>query len=69
VVQTNQERRESDVLQGCHWTTFASERWSLGAHAGAVRAKHLLAYLDEFAFRHNRRKTIGVGWIVARVIG
>ena len=26
------------------------------------------AYLDEFAFRHNRRKTKGVGRIAARVI-
>jgi hypothetical protein len=32
----------------------------MGTHAGAVRDKHLQAYLDEFAFRHNRRKTNGV---------
>jgi hypothetical protein len=40
----------------------------LGTHAGAVAPKHLQAYLDEFAFRHNRRKTNGVGRIAARVI-
>jgi Zn ribbon nucleic-acid-binding protein len=68
VVQTKQERRESDALQGCHWTTSLLKRWLLGTHAGAVRAKHLQAYLDEFAFRHNRRKTNGVGRIAARVI-
>ena len=68
VVQTKTERRESDALQGCHWTTSLLKRWLLGTHAGAVRAKHLQAYLDEFAFRHNRRKTIGVGRIAARVI-
>ena len=33
-----------------------------------MRDKHLQAYLDEFAFRHNRRKTKGVGRIAARVI-
>jgi hypothetical protein len=33
------------------------QRWLIGTHAGAVRDKHLQAYLDEFAFRHNRRKT------------
>ena len=33
-----------------------------------MRDKHLQAYLDEFAFRHNRRKTNGVGRIAARVI-
>jgi hypothetical protein len=37
-------------------------------HAGAVGPKHLQSYLDEFAFRHNRRKTNGVGRIAARVI-
>ena len=68
IVQTRQERRESDALQGCHWTTSLLKRWLLGTHAGAVRAKHLQAYLDEFAFRHNRRKTNGVGRIAARVI-
>jgi hypothetical protein len=30
--------------------------------------EHLQAYLDEFAFRHNRRMTNGVGRIAARVI-
>ena len=34
----------------------------------AVRDKHLQAYLDEFAFRHNRRKIEGVDRNVARVI-
>jgi hypothetical protein len=62
-VQTKQERRESDALQGCHWTTSLLKRWLLGTHAGAVKP-----YLDEFAFRHNRRKTNGVGRVAVRVI-
>ena len=68
VVQTKAERRESDTLQVCHWTISNLKRWLLGTHAGAVSAKHLQAYLDEFAFHHNRRKTKGVGRIAARVI-
>jgi hypothetical protein len=40
----------------------------MGTHAGAVSDKHLQAYLDEFTFRHNRRKTNGVGRIAARLI-
>jgi len=68
IVQTKAERREKDALQGCHWATSLLKRWLLGTHAGAVRPKHLQAYLDEFAFRHNRRKTVGVGRIAARVI-
>ena len=68
IVQTKAERRVNDALQGCHWTVSLLKRWLLGTHAGAVQPKHLQAYLDEFAFRHNRRKTNGVGRIAARVI-
>jgi Zn ribbon nucleic-acid-binding protein len=68
IVQTKTERRESDAVQGCHWAISLVKRWLLGTHAGAVKPKHLQAYLDEFAFRHNRRKTNGVGRIAARVI-
>lgn len=68
VVQTKAERRANDAVQSCHWTISLLKRWLLGTHAGAVRDKHLQAYLDEFAFRHNRRKTNGVGRIAARVI-
>jgi hypothetical protein len=40
----------------------------INTHAGAVAPKHLKAYLDEYTFRHNRRRTNGVGRIAARVI-
>jgi len=68
IVQTKAERRENDAVQSCHWTISLLKRWLMGTHAGAVGPKHLQAYLDEFAFRHNRRKTKGVGRIAARVI-
>ena len=68
VVQTKDERRENDAVQSCHWMTSLTKRWLLGTHAGAVAPKHLQAYLDEFAFRHNRRKTNGIGRIAARLI-
>ena len=69
IVQTKAERRVHDTLQGVHWTISLLKRWLLGTHAGAVKPKHLQAYLDEFAFRHNRRKTNGVGRIAARTLG
>ena len=31
--------------------------WLLGTHHGAVRKQHLQAYLNEYCFRFNRRKT------------
>lgn len=67
-VQTKAERREGDAIQSCHWTISLLKRWLLGTHAGAVAPKHLQAYLDEYAFRYNRRRTNGVGRIAARVI-
>ena len=55
-VQTKDEKREKDAVQACHWTISLLKRWLLGTHAGAVKPKHLPAFLDEFAFRHNRRR-------------
>ena len=68
VVQTKAQKREADVVQTCHWTISLLKRWLIGTHAGAMQPKHLQAYLDEFVFRHNRRKTDGVARIAARVI-
>jgi transposase-like protein len=68
IVQTKAEKREADVVQTCHWTIALLKRWLLGTHALAMKPKHLQAYLDEFAFRRNRRKTLGVARIAARVI-
>jgi hypothetical protein len=53
---------------GCHWTISLLKRWLPGAHASAVRPKHTCRHLDEYAVRHNRRRTNGVGRIAARVI-
>lgn len=68
VIQTKAERREADAVQACHWTISLLKRWLMATHAGAVRDKHLQAYLDEFTFRHNRRKTNGAVRIAARLI-
>jgi transposase-like protein/ribosomal protein L37AE/L43A len=68
IVQTKAERAEADALQKTHWTISLLKRWLLGTHGNAVRPKHLQSYLDEYAFRHNRRGTKGVGRIAARTI-
>jgi hypothetical protein len=67
VVQTKAERRKADAVQNCHRTISLLKRWLLGTHAGAIAPKHLQAYLDEYAFRHNRRRTNGTVRIAARV--
>ena len=67
-VQSPDEKKEDDHVQLCHWNASHVKRWLLGTHFGAVSEKHLQAYLEEYAFRQNRRKTKGVGRIVARVL-
>lgn len=67
-VQSVAQRRQGDALQSCHWAIAHLKRWWLGTHHGAITAKHLQPYLDEFTFRYNRRKTRGVGRLVARVL-
>jgi transposase-like protein len=47
-----------DVLPHFHIAVSNLKRWLLGTHHGAVSAKHLQAYLNEFAFRYNRRRNL-----------
>jgi ISXO2 transposase-like protein len=44
------------VLPWVHRVFANAERWALGVCRG-LRPKHLQAYLDEFVFRLNRRRT------------
>jgi hypothetical protein len=48
---------QPDLVNWVNWgPTLISETWALGVYHG-LRAKHLQAYLDEFVFRFNRRRT------------
>ena len=51
-----------------HLVFGLAKRWLLGTHHGAVSAKHLPAYLDEFVFRFNRRTAKSISHRFARVI-
>ena len=44
------------------------KRWLLGTHQGAVRPSHLDYYLDEFAFRFNRRTSRSRGKLFYRLV-
>jgi hypothetical protein len=44
------------VLPGIHRLFSNLKTWGLGVYHG-LRRKHLQAYLDEFTFRFNRRKS------------
>src|SRR5436305_11477209 len=55
-------------LPGIHLVFGLVKRWLLGTHHGAVGEKHLPAYLDEYAFRFNRRTAKRVSHGFARLI-
>ena len=44
------------VLPWVHRVFANAKRWALGVYHG-LREEHLQAYLDEFVFRFNRRRT------------
>jgi len=58
----------SDPLGLCHIVVALLKRWWLGTYHGSISRKHLQAYLEEFEFRFNRRKTNGVGRITCRLL-
>jgi transposase-like protein len=55
-------------LPAIHLVFGLAKRWLLGTHHGAVRTKHLGAYLDEFVFRFNRRTAKNLSHRFGRVI-
>ena len=56
------------TLPGVHRLASLIKRWLLGTHQGAVEADHLQAYLDEFAFRFNRRRSEFRGLLFRRLL-
>jgi len=55
-------------LPAIHLVFGLAKRWLLGTHHGAVRPKHLQAYLDEYVFRFNRRTANSIGHRFARLV-
>ena len=55
-------------LPAIHLVFGLAKRWLLGTHHGAVRRKHLQAYLDEYVFRFNRRTAKSISHRFARLV-
>jgi len=56
------------LLPRAHRVISLLKRWLLGTHQGAVGIDHLQEYLDEFAFRFNRRKSRSRGKLFYRLV-
>jgi transposase-like protein len=57
-----------ELLPGVHRVASLAKRWLLGTHQGSVGAAHLQSYLNEFAFRFNRRNSRSRGMLFYRVL-
>jgi len=51
------KKTASELMPRVHLAVALLKRWLLGTHQGGVSLEHLDAYLDEFTFRFNRRKS------------
>jgi transposase-like protein len=58
----------SELMPRVHLAVALLKRWLLGTHQGGVSADHLDAYLDEFTFRFNRRKSRSRGKLFYRLL-
>ena len=61
-------RSEEERLPHVHLIISLLKRWLLGTHQGAVSAKHIQPYLDEYTFRFNRRKAAKRGLLFYRLL-
>lgn len=58
----------SAALPRVHRVASLLKRWLLGIHQGRVSPEHLDAYLEEFAFRFNRRNSPYRGQLFYRLL-
>jgi transposase-like protein len=67
-VQLGSARAAHVSMPGVHRIASLLKRWLLGTHQGAVSSKQLDYYLDEFAFRFNRRTSRSRGLLFYRLL-
>ena len=68
VVVTGSGKTADELLPRVHTVVSLAKRWLLGTHQGAVSHGHLDYYLDEYAFRFNRRNSASRGKLFYRLV-
>jgi transposase-like protein len=63
----NAEDRDT-VLPGAHLVASLLKRWLIGTLHYSASDKHIAYYLDEYAFRFNRRRSTGRGMLFYRLL-
>jgi len=61
-------KQAHELLPHVHMVDSLIKRWLLGTHQGKVSPKYLPYYLDEFAFRFNRKMSTFRGKLFYRLI-
>jgi transposase-like protein len=62
------KKASAQTLPHVHLIASLVKRWLLGTHHGAVSPRHLPYYLDEYAFRFNRRMSTHRGKLFYRLV-
>jgi transposase-like protein len=62
------EESASELMPHVHLVVSLIKRWLMGTHQGAVTPKYLEYYLDEYAFRFNRRLSTHRGKLFYRLM-
>jgi hypothetical protein len=61
-------REAHELLPGAHRVASLLKRWIEGTHQGSFSDAHLQAYLEEFTFRFNRRRSKTRGLLFYRLL-
>jgi hypothetical protein len=64
----NQKNTINGMLLHFHTVISLIKRWLLGTYQGAINHNYLGYYLDEYAFRFNRRKSKSRGNLFRRLV-
>jgi transposase-like protein len=62
------KKEAAKMLPHVHLIASLVKRWLRGTHQGAVSGEHLPFYLDEYAFRFNRRRSTHRGMLFYRLV-
>jgi hypothetical protein len=62
------EKDSQELLPRVYLVKTLVKKWLQGTHQGKVSSKYLPYYLDEFAFRFNKKISINRGWLFYMLI-
>lgn len=68
VYAASKKKKNEALLPHVHLIISLLKRWLLGTHQGAVSDKHMQAYLEEYTFRFNRKKSAQRGLLFYRLL-